>query len=43
MLVIIISYSFGVYFLFERNTRACRQLVSQLLAKSHSNDGPKGS
>lgn len=43
LLTVIVSYSFGVYFLFERNTRVARQLVLRLVAQFHSNAGPKGS
>jgi hypothetical protein len=41
LLAIVILYAYGVYFLFERNTRAARQVISKLAAQSHSSEAPK--
>lgn len=40
MLVVVGLYTYGVYFLFERNTRAAKQAISQLVAQFHSSEAP---
>ena len=41
MLALIVLYAYGVYFLFERNTRAARQAVLQIVARFHSGEAPR--
>jgi peptidoglycan/LPS O-acetylase OafA/YrhL len=41
LLAIVVLYAYGVYFLFERNTRAVRQVISKLMTRSHSGKTPK--
>jgi peptidoglycan/LPS O-acetylase OafA/YrhL len=39
LLAIVVLYAYVVYFLFERNTRAVRRAISQLMARSPSSEG----
>jgi peptidoglycan/LPS O-acetylase OafA/YrhL len=43
LLAVIVLYAYGVYFLFERNTRVTRQAISQLVARSRASRAPKAS
>lgn len=41
LLAIVVLYAYGVYFLFERNTRAARYAISQLVARFQSSKAGK--
>jgi peptidoglycan/LPS O-acetylase OafA/YrhL len=40
LLAIVVLYAYGVYFLFERNTRTVRQVIWKRVTRSHSGEAP---